>query len=241
MHDAAAVIVSKYLVSLQAFTPFYIRPKQRQRWDQPEGHAVVSWGDVFFDLFYVAAAYNLASIIVNNPTWQGLLYFTGCFWAVHYMWLDELFYEARFVVGDDTIHRVFHLCYYLVVATAILHIRPVPLMSTPSDYVDMFAFSLTCVLANLFTMARYVEVIFSGQGQECCKVASRRDIMAKFIPTSFYLAATVVSGMDYYGASQTHSTTNVPIILLCFAAILEIIYAFVYLRFFVPKDDRRKE
>ena len=40
-------------------TPWYDPPIQRQRWDEDQILPHVNWGDIFFDLFYVGAAYNL--------------------------------------------------------------------------------------------------------------------------------------------------------------------------------------
>ena len=40
-------------------TPWYDPPIQRQRWDEDQILPHVNWGDIFFDLFYVGAAFNL--------------------------------------------------------------------------------------------------------------------------------------------------------------------------------------
>lgn len=38
---------------------WYFPPVQRQRWGEEQSLPHVNWGDLFFDLFYVGAAYNL--------------------------------------------------------------------------------------------------------------------------------------------------------------------------------------
>lgn len=35
--------------------PWYRPPRQRQRWGQEQAIPHTEWGDIFFDLFYVAA------------------------------------------------------------------------------------------------------------------------------------------------------------------------------------------
>ena len=40
-------------------TPWYDPPIQRQRWDEDQILPHINWGDLFFDLFYVGAAFNL--------------------------------------------------------------------------------------------------------------------------------------------------------------------------------------
>lgn len=230
-------------VRIQARTPFFTRPVQRQRWGDEEPHAVVPWNDLFFDLFYVAAAYNLGNIIVNNPTGEGILYFAGCFFSVHMMWLEDTFFEARYIECHDVYHRCFHVSFYLIVATAVLHIRPVEVLSKPSLHVDMFLFSLSCVLANLFHMARYIEVILFGIGDEpACKNDSKRQVYFKLVPTVFYLVATVIAGLEYYrNDGSDESTNDIPIILLCCAVLAEILWWAVYLVFFHPHGDTRKQ
>jgi hypothetical protein len=179
--------------------PFFARPIQRQRWNDTQTHPVVDWGDTFFDLFYVAAVYNVGNIILTSPTWEGLLYFVGCFWAVMYMWIDKMHYYSRFYTHDDVYHRLYEVAFLMVLATAVLHIRPVASMSTPSEYVDMFAFSLACVLGNFLTIVRYLEVYFWVEGEEAAKMAAKRDIRSKFLPTLFYVAAAAVAAAEYYG------------------------------------------
>jgi hypothetical protein len=41
---------------------FYGRPRQRQNWSDTQVLPRVNWGDLFFDLYYVAAAYNVSSL-----------------------------------------------------------------------------------------------------------------------------------------------------------------------------------
>jgi hypothetical protein len=39
---------------------FFAPPRQRQRWGDTQILPRLNWGDLFFDLFYVAAAYNVS-------------------------------------------------------------------------------------------------------------------------------------------------------------------------------------
>lgn len=60
--------------ALQLYAP----PRQRQQWGQRQILPRVNWGDLFFDLFYVAAAYNVSITRVlrtGNPTNQLTLCF----------------------------------------------------------------------------------------------------------------------------------------------------------------------
>lgn len=53
--------------------PWYSVPVQRQRWGDDQVLPHINWGDLFFDLFYVAAAYNLGSLLIsamNKADWS---------------------------------------------------------------------------------------------------------------------------------------------------------------------------
>lgn len=231
---------------------------------------VVNWGDLFFDLFYVAAAYNLGIVVLESPTLTGLLYFCGLFWAVLYMWLDKMFYDSRFYTQDDIWHQFFEVGVLVVLATAVLHIRPVEFMSNPSKYVDTFAFSLTCVVANLCTIWGHVEIYFWVDGGNEAKLSARRDMINKVFPTIFYLAAAIVAGMEYYSnpsendqdgggyrsladengteadssytssSSSSYQTTNVPIWLICGASAASIVWQTLVV-VLLPRGGRHKE
>lgn len=216
---------------------FFSPPKQRQRWGDTQILPHVNWGDLFFDLFYVGAAYNLGSIIRYSPTNQGLLYFVGAFSPVVLMWTDKMHFDSRFATDDDPYHRIFEVVMLCILATAVLHIRTVDIMSHPSVHAEMFVFSLSSLLASVFSILRYVEVWIWVIGQPSAKTAAKKDILRKVVPTIFFLAATIVSGADYYPQSDNDSafgrflagdgsssgseisTNDVPI-YLCLAATL---------------------
>jgi len=244
--------------------PLFTRPVQRQRWNDTQVPPIVNWGDLFFDLFYVAAAYNLSTIIRESPTREGLLYFCGCFFAVMWQWLDKMYYDSRFYTRDDVWHRIFEVAVLVVLATAVLHIRPVVFMETPSKYVDMFAFSLACVLQNVLTMVRYVEIYFFVDGEEAARKSARRDLFAKMLPTGFYVAAMVVSAVEYYEkkdvygddahrglaeeaadtydtTSSSYSTTDLPIWLLLGATFSSTIWQWTMIVCCFPGGGRHKE
>lgn len=57
----SSIVVDPYEISYRPTVfSFYKPPRQRQRWGQKQILPRVNWGDLFFDLFYVAAAYNVS-------------------------------------------------------------------------------------------------------------------------------------------------------------------------------------
>lgn len=187
---------------------FYCHVTQRQKWGDSQILPRVNWGDTFYDLFFVAAAYNVGNILVDSPTLQGFLYFVGCFFPVMQMWRDKMYYDSRFVVGDDICHRLFETGVYLVAAGGILHIGPVEIMSNPREHPDMFAFSLVLTVFSFMNFVGYLEVYFLGVGQpKVLKQVALRDSMWRLLPFALQLAATIIAGMEYfvYGAGASNA------------------------------------
>lgn len=191
-------------VSVYASQRYQVRlfspPRQRQKWGDSQILPRVNWGDLFFDLFYVAAFYNLGNILVETPTDTGLLYFLGCFFPILHLWNEKLYYDSRFVYGDDIYHRIFEVVVLAVLATAISYISPVENMSNPSSYIDMFGFSISITICVALNMVRSIECYFWGRGQrKVIEASCRRDLLWKFLLLVFYIVAAILSGMDYFG------------------------------------------
>mmetsp|Transcript_47898 Transcript_47898/g.73038 ORF Transcript_47898/g.73038 Transcript_47898/m.73038 type:complete len:540 (-) Transcript_47898:96-1715(-) len=182
--------------------PLYSRPVQRQKWGDHQIHPHANWGDTFFDLFYVAAAYNLGSLIRAEPTSRGVLYFLGCFYPVYHIWQAKMYFDARFYILDDVCHRFYEFAILVLLATAVLHIRPVDILSNPADNVDMFTFCLSVALASFFSCGRLIEVALNVDGQPAAKATARRDLKWNSVPLLFYFAASVASGMAHYSSND---------------------------------------
>ena len=63
--------------------PFYAPPVQRNRWGEEQFLPHVDWGDIFYDLFFVAAAFRLGSLLkddaVTGAGFRGIVYYVGIF------------------------------------------------------------------------------------------------------------------------------------------------------------------
>ena len=161
-----------------------------------------NWGDLFFYLFYVAAAYNLSQIILNDPTRQGILYFCGLFGPIMAEWFYRMSFDSRFALSDDPVHRlaeVVHLCF---LATAVVHIRTVDVMSHPTEYPDMFAYALGLLLMSTMNICKNLELYIWVDGEAAAKQVAKRDVLHHACQGSLYLAATINAGLEYYGHSD---------------------------------------
>mmetsp|Transcript_9581 Transcript_9581/g.14371 ORF Transcript_9581/g.14371 Transcript_9581/m.14371 type:complete len:580 (-) Transcript_9581:1124-2863(-) len=181
---------------------FWTRPKQRQRWGDVDSHPKLNWGDLFFDLFYVASALNLSYVLFYSPSAEGVLYFTGLFGPILLEWFQRTFFDARFVWGDDPFHKIFELVHLCALSFAAVHIRPVSTMTDPTQP-EMFDFSLAVTGLALLNMYRSIEVMLTVDGEDAAKRGEKRRLIDYFIQLAFYLAAAVKSGITYYGSKST--------------------------------------
>jgi len=180
---------------------FYARPFQRQRWGEDQVLPHVNWGDIFFDLFYVAAAYNLGSMLISSlskaQSFRGVVYFIGVFGPLYFMWESKLVYESRYSVVDLA-HRLLEVVRVFFISFAVLHIKTIDLMSDPSS-AETLCFTVSLFLESLIPIFLKIELIMVGEGdREAIRNHSLRKIKNIFIPVStLYLAAAIISIVQY--------------------------------------------
>ena len=137
--------------------------------------------------------------MVEEPSAIGLLYFSATYFTVLHIWTLKTGYDGRYVVMDDVCHRFLEVFSLAVLAFAVVHIRSVDIMSQPSKYIEAFAFCLGITIAQLLVVFRFIELYFVGVGQtDTIKAASLRDTVVNFLCFLFQLAATIVTGIEYF-------------------------------------------
>lgn len=177
-------------------------PKQRQRWGDslilPSG----TWGQVFFDLFYVGGCINLGTILKENTNSRTILYFAGAGLPVMMMWFDKMYYDARFTTrpGHDVCHRLWDVFQILVVASGLSRLRSVDVLKNHCEHADMFQLCCALLLNSISTIFKYLEVVYFVEGDPAAKVVAKRDINCRVIPTILLILATFESGFAFFGA-----------------------------------------
>lgn len=122
-----------------------------------------------------------------------------------------MFFLSRFFYREDVVHRLFEVVTLVAMATAVLHIRSVPIMSHPEKDVDMFAYCLSIAVSAVLGWLRSVEVILCqrrgcrGLHPEAVKVA-QRDLIWTGIPICFFITATIYQGIQTYGNDESTSS-----------------------------------
>jgi Bacterial low temperature requirement A protein (LtrA) len=228
---------------------YYSPPRQRQKWNETQVVPRVNWGDLFFDLFYVGATYNVSSLLNLSPNGRGLLYTAGTFLPVMNIWMQKTYYDARYVMEDDILHRVLVMFAITFTGITISNIRPIEIMSDADHKPSMFVFTTMLLVEQFFASTLHLEVYLFGVGQPQMKHAAIRDCIFPNVSLPFYIIAMILSAIRYFGpkSDPTHNvdttttTTDLPILFCLIGCIVKWIVQASMIILCLPKDGRHKE
>ena len=187
---------------------------------------VETGGDLFFDLFYVAAAYNLGIMLISSLNAQdylrGIIYFVGIFGSLFITWETEVFYASRYAVMDYS-HRLFEVIRFIFVANAVINIQPIGELSDTFNEPTSFYLTLAILLESLMHLGLNVELYYKAQGDRVAiQIHTARKIKHQLLPTSFvYFIAVVAAGVMYWvpGDGKPDSmlaVSDLPLLLVFF-------------------------
>ena len=206
----------------------------------------------------------MSNILVDEPSGLGFLYLLGTLLPVKQIWYFKMIYDSRIAnAGDDLFHRLYEMAGLVALASAVVHIRPVSIMSTPSENIDTFVFCLSIAIAMILINLRLLELYYLGVGQRhAIQNFSVREGRSLLITTLFFSAATIVSGVQYFGehgvshrllaaggntteelSSKDHvesTTMNVPIWLCLLGVVVHYVTFATKIIFFFPSDGSHK-
>ncbi len=170
----------------------------------------VNWGDLFFDLFYVAAAYNLAAILKYDSSFWSIFYFFACFGPVYSnFWNVKTIQDARFSVPNDVVHTTLDVLHLSALATAVLHIQPVARMSHPVKYYDTFMFCLANLAGSMHGLLYSGEIAFIWvDGDDSAKHQGVKDVKHSLVTVCFNVASTVYAGFLHYSEHYDGNPVN---------------------------------
>ena len=119
------------------------------------------------------------------------------------LWWDKVDYDSRFFTYDDAVHRVFSVAVLVVLASVIVHVRPVDVLSNPTENIEPFALSVSLLFAKVLSMCRYMEILLIGcVGQNAALVQARRDARLRVGPVIFLWAASIYTGIKFFGSKE---------------------------------------
>lgn len=202
--------------------------------DHHSSNILLTYDNLFFDLFYVAFAYQLSYILRTTPTPRGLLYFVSCFYNVQTLWWDKTIYDARYyILYENLYHDVYNVCVLLCLGSVVLHIRPISILSDVTNNAELFALCLSLVLSNLFSIGRDIELMIVYRNTSNTKKKNKKpnspedgddvnknrnaignaeqiqtgatsEIIRKSARLILTSAATIYTGIQYYSTTATH-------------------------------------
>ena len=197
---------------------------------------------------------NVSLILVDEPNGDGLLYAIGTFLPIMGFWIAKTQYDARYVYEDDLLHRLLQYAILVTLGTAVLHVRPIAIMSDTYGNNSMFIFALMLVVERVLTIFRLVEVYFNGIGEPAIKRSACVFMKGEIWCIACYIASAAVAGLDYYrygreGGGNSESLTlpsgnnknNIPIILCLVGYIGHLLLAVIHVFFCFPKGGLHKQ
>lgn len=112
-------------------------------------------------------------------------------------------YDARYVVSDDLVHRFQEIISYVILASVVVHIRPLGRLENSTKYMDMFDLALSLTVSWAFHAIKFLELYFFGQGQRTSIQGSAfKELKLCCIGFGLCLTAAIMSGMDHFGSSS---------------------------------------
>lgn len=190
--------------------PWYSPPMQRVFYGKPQVLPHVNWGDLFFDLFFVAAAYNLGVLLIsamNSEDWlRGLIYFIGIFGALYQTWYNDLSFSSRYTVVDH-VHRLIGFMKFFCVAIAIMFIKPLSFMGDPKS-VETLAFMIAITSESIISFSLSLEIYYRAIGDRIpIEKHTKRMIRNFHLPTlAFYAVALTLAAIAFFGEDEDSSS-----------------------------------
>jgi len=218
-----------------AVTPFYSPPVQRQRYGDDKILPHVGWGDLFFDLFFVGAAYNLGVLLKTcigaDHQLRSSIYFLGSLGPLWACWDSETFYQSRYLTIDYC-HRITEVLRYIFVASAIFNITRFQDYRDPLN-ANVLIYTLAMMLEQMMQLALRVELYFKGLGDEIpIKNHSLYEITFRKLPfLGIYIAAFVAAVISYSRAfeiidREDWDLNDLPMTLTAIIYVLELFFEF---------------
>jgi hypothetical protein len=198
---------------------FYEVPKVRQFHEDQTTEHKIDWADLFFDLTYVAAAFQLGHMFIYEVSWLGAFEFAVVALCLHDAWRFKTLHDSTFA-ATDVVHKLLDILYMCSVASAAVFIQ------SKEDMENMntsYAFGLSLSLAvNVIVLGiEKVEIYLRS------KVPSaRRYVEIEFVENvlprfAMYVAASAYSGKQLYkhrDEETTHTMDWIWCVLMLFGA-----------------------
>jgi low temperature requirement protein LtrA len=211
---------------------FYAVPKASVEWDAVQKQHHVRWGDLFFDLTFVASSFRLGSLLEdvilhshdNVEFVLGVFVFATLFLVMRSVWGAKLDFAARFG-SPDLVHKIFEVFEACVVAIMASQLPMTMADVYRQNYYMIWNFTLIRLGLYAFNFCRWGEVGLLTHGQD------NRGVRA----TAFYFMIQVVTTGFPMAVAAAVIQLQQPLWLVAFFWLCSEYFIFVdLLRAFIP-------
>jgi len=177
-------------------TKWYSPPVQRVRWGEDQKLSHADWGDLFFDLFYVAAAHNLVELLwsaaKSKELLRGGIFFIGTLGPLWMCWQYQTYYRARYET-NDYFHPLLFVLRYIFIALAISNV------SESMTHGNIMAFILGVISDLIICMGLDLELYYKAIGDKDCIKAHTMDHIKYRRGVTFvlYVAALIIAAVSF--------------------------------------------
>lgn len=134
-----------------------IQPMTLRSGDTAEMERHSTWLELFYDLVFVAAISQLATLLSADYSPSGIGRFAVLFIPVWWAWAGHTFYLSRFDT-EDLLHRVLTMVQMIAVASLAVHV-PNALGSTSTGFALSYATVRFILVAEYVRAGRYVPAV----------------------------------------------------------------------------------
>jgi hypothetical protein len=133
-----------------------------QNWGDKQHPHHTNWADLFFDLIYVGAAYNIGNMLKANVSGEGVGVFLVLYLTLANCWYSKTSYSSR-IKTTDIGHMASDVLDVLCIAMAALHVRPKSEVLADNSFIT-FGLSVALALTSLVQALLWHEVSVCNQG-----------------------------------------------------------------------------
>jgi hypothetical protein len=127
------------------------------KWGEEQHHPQTQWADLFFDLVFVGACFNLGVLLKYNVSAEGCTAFLLMYLTLSGTWKDCTEYSGRIGAGQDAAHSLLQLLQILSVALAAIHVRSFEQLFRARDSYLAFGLSLAMAAFSATKLLLYGE------------------------------------------------------------------------------------
>lgn len=153
----------------------------------------VDWADLFFDLTYVAAAFQMGTNLKSDVSFRGFTYFLVIALCMLDSWKFKTLHDSTYE-ATDMVHKVVDVFYIAAIAFAAIFIQPLKDMEDLNTGYAL-GLSLSLGVGTVVLGIEKIEIMYFSKNIKARKQA-RQNLFLEVAPRCIcFIAAAVVAGL----------------------------------------------